>query len=198
LEIRKPQLLSLVPAGPLNMRPFERFEPLAPDELALLNDKRFTSGCLSTASVVLVIALIPVLWVLIPDIINGHTYAIVFLSGAIILVALLIYSFFWFKKVNNEPIDSDIRGGRKKVVVSPIESKRVDSTFNRHGNRGHGEVKMFYFMTVAGKEYKMPEEDYLKIRAGEFMEIHQAPNSGVIFRQEWIKKEAYNENPLNE
>ena len=82
---------------------------------------------------------------------------------------------------------------RKTIIVAPIQSKRVESSEITKG-RDKGGVALKYFMTIRGTEYDMTEHRYLTIKEGEFMELHQAPNSKIIVRQRWLKENGQEDN----
>ena len=110
-----------------------------------------------------------------------------------ILLALSVSGFlFNFAKKQNTLIDQDILGGRKNIIIAPIQSKRIDSSEITHG-REKGGISSKYYMTIKGREYDMTERQYLMIKVGEFMEIHEAPLSKTILKQRWLKEDESDE-----
>lgn len=122
-------------------------------------------------------------------------FLVYFLSGlnpiVLLIVAaalLLLAAFIYFMKKKDSLIDKDLREGRKKIIIAPIENKDIKTSDVTSGRR-KGEIDSKYSMTINGKKYEMAESDYLTIKKGEFLEIHEAPNSGVVISGNWLKQD---------
>lgn len=170
------------------MQKSENIAELSQEEIERLKAQRFSGGCLIPSIVILIIAAIVSLYLLRGMFSLKSMEFWIFGGIAVIIFALIAYFFAKYVKGINEPLERDIYGGRKKVIIAPIESKRTDSVEHKDGPK-RGQMTMSYFMTVNGKEYVMSEEDYLQIRSGEFMEIHTAPASNFVLSQKWLKAE---------
>lgn len=103
------------------------------------------------------------------------------------LTAAAVAAFVFYQNGQNNLLKKDIIEGRKNVITAPIEKKDVKTSEITSGAR-QGEIESQYFMFVNGKKYKMHERDYLTIRKGEFVEIHEAPHSGIVLAGRWLRQ----------
>lgn len=177
----------------MNRMESEQIAELTTDDIAKLKDEKLSYGCVIFLIAVLLIGGLFLAYIVnLP--IKGANGLII--MGVYILLSIAI---FWFSfttiKRKNELIDQDILGMKKKIIVAPIQSKRIESSEITTG-RDKGGVELKYFMTIRGEEYDMTERRYLMIKVGEFMELHQAPNSKIIVRQIWLKEDSQEEDDL--
>ena len=160
---------------------------LTKDDVTKIKAQKMGNGCLW---VVAVPALLIFLFFLFATNWNSDylSESVWIFAAAIGISLLILIPLYKFLKKNDADIDKDIAGGRKKVIVAPITSKRIDSSEITRG-REKGGITSNYFMTIAGIEYPMTERKYLLIPVGEFMELHQAPISKILLKEKWLKQD---------
>jgi hypothetical protein len=83
-------------------------------------------------------------------------------------------------------IDTDLKGGYKKVIARRVESQQIEghepeyyTASGRVGSRRTGHIIMSYLMKIDGEDYSASEELYMKVRPGDTINSHVAPNSGL-------------------
>jgi hypothetical protein len=84
-------------------------------------------------------------------------------------------------------IELDLKEGYKKVVARRVESQRIEghepvyfTTSGRVASRRSGHLVMSYLLKIDGDDYSASEELYMKVRPGDTIDFHVAPNSGVV------------------
>ena len=170
------------------MEKTEKIAELSQEEIDLLRTKRFAGGCWILSIGIIIIAVFFAYYFL-PIVFSGGSNGFWIRPViAVLIFGLLVWGLTKYIKRANEPLDRDIQGGCKKIIVAPIDSKRTEAYEHGRGPK-RGQITMSYFMTVAGKEYVMAEDDYLQIRSGEFLEMHIAPTSNFVLSQKWLKTE---------
>lgn len=164
------------------MTELEQIAELSPEDIAKLREER--AGKVIYGGLIFLTAALLIFAFLLANYLNSLIFMAIF-----ILLALSVSGFlFNFAKKMNTLIDQDILGGRKNIIIAPIQSKRIDSSEITHG-REKGGISSKYYMTIKGREYDMTERRYLMIKVGEFMEIHEAPLSKTILKQRWLKED---------
>ncbi|MDQ3798838.1 MAG: hypothetical protein M3384_05265 [Acidobacteriota bacterium] len=174
----------------------ETLAELTADDITKLKGEKMGNGCLWVVAVPAF--LISLFFLFVSrwsyDYLTESILKLVAAAGIPLLLLIPLYKFI--KKKDTE-IDADIAGGQKKVIIAPITNKRIESSDITSGKEKGG-ISSKYFMTIAEKEYPMAERKYLMIPVGEFMEIHQAPNSGIILKERWLKQDGAVEEDKNE
>jgi hypothetical protein len=161
----------------------EQNAALSPDDMAKLREGKFGMGCLALLLVAMFIIGLAILLII--------PVPILLLLYAVLCVGVTIL-FFVVRSRTNGAIEQDITGGQKRVIVGPIEKKRIAASEVRRGvNRGS--IKSKYYMIIKAREYWMSEEAYLRIRAGEFIEIEEGPVSKKVISQRWMKEDGTSE-----
>ncbi len=150
---------------------------LTQDDITKLKEKKIGNGCLFAVGIFFLAAGFLVYFIL------GLDLIILLIVAAVLL---LLAAFIYFMKKKDTLIDKDIREGRKKILIAPIQNKHIKTSDVTSGRR-KGEIDSKYSMTVNGKKYEMAEKDYLTIKEGEFLEIHEAPHSGIVVEGKWLK-----------
>lgn len=156
---------------------------LTPDDISALRSEKLGFGCLIILIVFLFIGGV-ILFLRFPLFLLSLLY--------VILSILLIGVYLLLKWSNNSDIEKDITGGKKRVIIAPIENKRIVSSEIRRGSR-RGEITSKYYIKVKGREYPMSESAYLTIKAEEFVEIQEGPVSKQVIIQKWLKKDGTSE-----
>lgn len=158
------------------METTERFEPLTAKELeSVRGGKTGNTGCFIIATVLIIL-------------IGG---ALVFMmtlgslrlgSVAPVLVALvaagLIVLLYYYTQSEKRKADRDLSEGRKRVLTAEVSNQFMKSY---EGSRRRGSrVSLSYYVEIAGKAYKVTEEDYYKYKKGMVVEVHTTPYGGTL------------------
>jgi hypothetical protein len=144
-------------------------------------------GC---SIILAVIFVLPVLFML--------TWGFSWLQVLLILLtlgvgSLAVFLYFRHATETKRKVGMDIRGGVKRVLISPMESQEMKSREKTRRRRGAlmahetGELEMTYFVKVKGKDYEVPIETYMAIRPGELVEVHLGIHSDIplgVFKAE--------------
>lgn len=182
------------------MRQSENPAELTTDDIAKLNGERMGNGCLWVVAVPALLVFLFFLYRFIffskwsYDYVTSNVLTLAVIGGIPLLLLIPLYKFI---KKKDGQINRDIAGRQKKIIISPITSKRIESSDITRG-RQKGGIASEYFMTVSGIEYPMTEHKYLLIPVGEYMEIHEAPNSKIILKERWLKQDEIIEEVNNE
>lgn len=110
--------------------------------------------------------------------------------GEVVLMAffalctgIAVFVFFSMQSV----IGLDLKANRKKIITGPIENKRMGAITNQTdpatGQRDKS-VTMVFHLTVNNQEYLAPDDIYLSLKKGDFVQIEIAPESNKILR--WV------------
>jgi len=151
---------------------------LTQEDITKLKGSKAGNGCLFVLIFFLVASV--VVYIL-------NIYSITILLPVIVVLLLLIAVAYYVKK-KDSLIDKDLQEGQKKIIIAPIQNKNIKTSDVTTGRR-KGEIDSKYSMTINGKKYEMSEGDYLTIKNGEFLEIHEAPHSGVVIKGSWLKED---------
>jgi len=76
-------------------------------------------------------------------------------------------------------LNADLREGKKKILVSRIESQRQD--IRQGGDSDNPRMVYTYLLKIKGRELKVTEEQYYQCKPGQLVEIEIAPNSENVF-----------------
>lgn len=76
-------------------------------------------------------------------------------------------------------LNADLREGKKKIVVSRIESQRQD--IRQGGDSDDPRMVYTYLLKTSGRELKVSEEQYYQCKPGQLVEIEIAPHSENVF-----------------
>lgn len=168
------------------MEEIDELVPIDEADIKTLQSKITTSsfGCAAAAFVFFLITALAALFFL----------SITFL-GTIVLGIISVCSLFLAigsalpgSKEKNEQIALDIREGKKRRIVAPIEikdssdvtSNKVAFTVAGQLSNANKELKFKYYMMVKGYKFDLTEKEFLAgARKGDFVEFYGAPHSGV-------------------
>lgn len=161
------------------MEDSERLEALSAAETARLRAKR--------RSALLVFLTSPLLYLLFGALvifIGSWLFIILyFLTATLTLLVALLGALLSLLSLSR-----DIREGKKKILISRVESQRQD--IRDVGNRNNSQMSYTYLVKLRGKEMKVSEEQYYQCKPGQMVEIHLAPNSGEVFSLNVLKDSA--------
>jgi hypothetical protein len=105
------------------MQTIDELIPLTPDEIKMLEMKRFSSntGCGIFAAVLFLAAT-----VLAFGLFRGHEYVWMSVAAVVSLLflAMTIY-LFWTKQTEDKSVTLDLAEGKKRRIVAPIEGKEI-------------------------------------------------------------------------
>ena len=160
--------------------------PLTEKDIGFLKEKQFT-GTWGCAVVCFVVAAI---LGLIAYQFFRESYLALIPSGIVCFLILWTgIGFLKQKRTENPKVTLDLKEGKKRRIVAPIEEKEViDVTRYPHPLnikkqiiKADQELKFKYYMTVRGFRFSLTEEAYLTgARKGDLVEFHVAPHSGII------------------
>lgn len=154
---------------------------LSPEEVVILEQLRKpTWGCFWTTAVISA----PIAAYLINQLMDGSPLWVkVLLVVGLILIGIVVTVSVYLSKQENSRPAKDLKEGCKKVMTHQVESQNIESREVREDESEYsrGSVIMRYYLVVGGKRYRASEEVYLKLRAGDLIEIHMAPNAEHVF-----------------
>ena len=166
----------------------EKQIPLEEDDLEKLN---LEGGAPVGCSILLaLIFILPVLFLLMWDFSLLQVLLILLTLG---LGSVSVFLYFRHALEEKRKAGMDIKGGVKRVLISPMESQEMKSRAKTRRRRGAlmayetGELEMSYFVKVKGKAYEVPIETYMAIRPGELVEVHLGIHSDLplgVFKSE--------------
>jgi hypothetical protein len=154
----------------------ERFEALSAEETAVLRTKRH--------SALLMFFIAPLSYLLFGALaifIRSWLYIILYFLLATIPVLIALLSAF----LRILSLNKDIREGKKKILISRVESQRQD--IRDVGSRNNSQMSYTYLVKLHGKEMKVSEAQYYQCKSGQMVEIHLAPNSKEVFSLNVLK-----------
>jgi hypothetical protein len=167
----------------------ERFEGLSATELTALRKKKKSAIDILIAMTVML--MVGGAWAVRR---NSWLYIII----VILLTPLLVLLIFQRKLRSVQSLTSDLRDGKKKIVVDRVESQRQD--INATGNNSDlvddalgasgPSMSYAYWLKVRGKEFKVSELLYYQCKPGQLVEIHLAPHSEHVFTLRVLKDSA--------
>jgi hypothetical protein len=170
------------------MKQGESTAQLSPEEVAVLEQLRKpTWGCFWTTFLIS----LPLAAYLIYQLTQGSPVWLKLLfAGGLILIGIVVMVSVVISKQQNPRPAKDLKEGFKKVLTREVENQNIESrevgmtkytrSYRDLGLPG-GSVIMNYCLTIGGKRYRASEEVYMKLRAGDLIEIHMAPNSEYVF-----------------
>jgi hypothetical protein len=160
---------------------YEKLVPLTPEDIRKLKSETSPKlGCVIILIILLTAALVGV-WVYL----SPFWLQILLMAVAVLLFGVLIFLSINAAIDESKKVQQDLAEGKKKVVISRMESQRmtgheVRQRTGRFAGQPTGEVKMKYFIKVGGKEYEVSIENYMKLRPGQFIEIHRTVHSDKL------------------
>ena len=119
--------------------------------------------------------------------------SIIVIVSVLFLIASLLA--FWMGPIEDKKVALDIKEGKKRRIIAPIESKDIQAVQTKRRRTGlsvetrvalqaidsYSGPNLKYSMTVHGFNFALSEEQYLSsFRKGDFVEFYVAPNSNII------------------
>lgn len=119
--------------------------------------------------------------------------SIIVIISVLFLIASLLA--FWMGPIEDKKVALDIKDGKKRRIIAPIESKDIQEVQTNKRRSGlsvetkvalqaidsYSGPNLKYSMTVHGFTFDLSEQQYLSsFRKGDFVEFYVAPNSNII------------------
>jgi len=158
------------------METTERFEPFTAEETERVRGgKTGDTGCFVIGTVLTTIVAGVLIFILTLGPINLGRVAPVVVA---LVAAGLIAFGFYFMRSEKRKADRDLADGRKRVLTAEV-SRQFMKSYEGSRRSGSG-VSISYYVEIAGKEYRVTEEDYYKYKKGMPVEVHTTAYSGKL------------------
>lgn len=158
------------------METTERFEPLNAEETEKVRgSKTGDTGCFITGTVLTAVVAGVLIFILTLGPINLGRVAPVIVA---LVAAGLIVLWYRFMSSEKRKADRDLADGRKRVLTTEV-SRQFMKSYEGSRRRGSG-VSIWFYVEIAGKEYRVTEEDYYKYKKGMPVEVHTTAYSGTL------------------
>lgn len=193
------------------MKAVEQFIKLDAEDVAHLEQQKLESqrGCFwFFAVIVCLLAAIP-LWNTILIGVNREFFSKHLLLTIADIVAIAGGAFIIYKlaRIFNTPTENtkvikDLNEGCKKVVIRRVDEQQIASSTSKSSPFGSTKpignapyridhtlasvteverINMEFILTLSGENYAVSEELYMKVKPGDAIETHLAPNSNHVF-----------------
>jgi len=159
------------------MEKTERLVPLSPEEFEKLKGgKTGSTGCF-VIFVILTLIISPIIFFVVAsmDAFLGRVAAFIVPVVALALIALA----YFLQRSDKLKTERDLQAGQKRIVTAPVTNQFTRSS--EGSQNSNYSVSMSYYVNIAGKEYKVSEEEYYKYKEGMIVEVHTAPNSNTFY-----------------
>jgi hypothetical protein len=153
------------------METTERFEPLTAEEAERVRGgKTGDTGCFVIGTVLTALVSGVLIFMLTLGPLNlGRAAPVV-----VALVAAGLVAFgYYFMRSEKRKANRDLGEGRKSVLTAEV-SKQFMKSYEGSRRRGSS-VSISYYVEIAGKAYRVTEEDYYKYKKGMTVEVHTTP-----------------------